>query len=73
MSLCDLVCNILLKKVKICSDCEGWFPSEELETPSGLCSRCHKDQEAKISKKRHKSSKENLTDLTQGYRKKDGK
>ena len=57
MSLCDLFCNILLKKVKICSDCEGWFPSEELETSSGLCSRCHKDQEAKISKHSKKGLK----------------
>ena len=72
MSFCELLWSSLFNKVKVCGDCEGWFLREKFSANSGLCFRCHNHQEKKIfdhSIKRLKASKENLTDLTQGYKK----
>ena len=73
MSFCELLCASLFNKVKVCGDCEGWFLEQTFRTASGLCDKCHTHQEQKIfdhANKRLKASAENLTDLTQGYKKK---
>ena len=73
MSFCSLMFASLFNKVKERGDCNGWFLEEHFRTSSGLCFKCHTAQESKIfdhAKKRLRTSKENLTDLTQQYKKK---
>ena len=73
MSFCEMLSAALFDKVKICGDCEGWFLERNMQTISGLCMKCHIWQENKIFdhvNKRLRSSKENLSDLTQQYKKK---
>ena len=73
MSFCGLLAAALFDKVRLCSDCAGWFFERDMQTESGLCKRCHREQEAKIfdhARKRLRSSTENLADLTDQYKKK---
>ena len=55
-------------RIKMCIQCERWFEDDYFNEDTGLCGNCHKIQEDKIfdhAKKRLKTSRENLADLTQ--------
>ena len=73
MDLCNFLWSGLLCKIKKCVERQKWFSDEHFSITTGRCLNCHALQESKIfdhANKKLKSSKENLTDLTQEYKKK---
>ena len=68
MNLATFLWCVFICRIKRCIECERWFEDDYFNEDTGLCYRCHKIQENKIfdhTKKRLRTSKENLTDLTQ--------